>query len=58
MQQPFYNVGCSTTVGGNCSGRERICFIVSENNVVCASQPDFMCSAKCHRLTRGFVATN
>ena len=44
---------CSTTVGGDWSGRERICFIVSldgENNAVCASQPDFTCSAKCLRF--------
>ena len=44
---------CSTKVGGDWSGRERICFIVSldgEKDVVCASQPDFTCSAKCLRL--------
>ena len=41
---------CSTTVGGDWSGREMICFIVSldgEKDAMCASQPDFTCSAKC-----------
>ena len=44
---------CSTTVGGDWSGREMICFIVSldgEKDAVCASQPDFTCSAKCLRF--------
>lgn len=44
---------CSTTVGGDWSGRERICFIVrldGKNDAVCVSQPEFMCSAMCLRF--------